>query len=59
MLQKKIKFVDFKLQFKKDKNEIIPIINKAFASGEYVGGRYITIWKKNYANILKVNMLCV
>ena len=53
MLQKKIKFVDFKFQFKKDKNEIIPIINKAFASGEYVGGKYITILEKKLCKYFK------
>ena len=56
MLRRKIKFVDFKKQFEKDKNQIMPIIKRAFASGEYVGGKYIEILEKNYANTLKLNM---
>ena len=60
MLRRKIKFVDFKKQFEKDKNQIMPIIKRAFASGEYVGGKYIEILEKNYANTLKTKYaLCL
>lgn len=60
MLQKKIKFINFKKQFEKDKNQIIPIIKKAFASGEYVGGKYIEILEKKLCQYFKIKYaLCL
>ena len=54
MIQKKIKFIDFQSQYKKDKKKILPILNNVFSSGEYVGGKYVEILENKLCQYFKV-----
>mgnify|MGYP000214947058 CR=1 FL=1 len=49
----KIPYVDLSLQWKKEKKDLSPIINRVFEKGNYVIGKEVDIFEKNVANNLQ------
>ena len=45
----KIPYVDLSLQWKKEKKDLGPIINRVFEKGNYVIGKEVDIFEKNVA----------
>ncbi len=50
----KIPYINLNLQWRDEKKELLKIINKTMASGEWVGGENISKFEKNICNFLKV-----
>ena len=46
----KIPYVDLSLQWKKEKNDLSPIINRVFEKGNYVIGKEVDIFEKNWSS---------
>ena len=46
---KLIKFVDLKDQWKAEKSQLLPLIDKILSSGEFVGGKEIGLFEKKIA----------
>ena len=49
-----IKYVDLAKQYKFERKEILPIIDKTLATGKYIGGDNVQKFEKNISKLLKV-----
>ncbi|MDA8855483.1 DegT/DnrJ/EryC1/StrS family aminotransferase, partial [Candidatus Pseudothioglobus singularis] len=52
---KKIPYVDLKNQWKEERDELLPIIDRVLSSGRYVGGEEVEIFEDNIAKFCGVN----
>ena len=52
----KIPYVNIKAQWQEERNELLPIIDRILASGQYVGGSESINLKKKLLNIVRLNM---
>ena len=47
----KIKYIDLSLQTKKIEPKLLAIFKKVISSGQFVGGKYISVFEKKCQNI--------
>ena len=47
----KIPYVDLSLQWKKEKKDLGPIVNRVFEKGNFVNGKEIEVFEKNIAKV--------
>ena len=52
---KKIPYVNLKNQWKEERDELLPIIDRVLSSGRYVGGEEVEIFEDNIAKFCGVN----